>query len=533
MSTATTTDEKQPIPNQVFVGGMTPETSIQQLTKHFESLKLQPAGPPTFFQTPDGVSKGCALVPFATPEAQAAAITALSGSKLGEQALVARPDRGPRRVRREVNQDGTYLYVGNLDPDVTVTELHELFAPEGKLTYCNISRKRRSERSLGWATVRLNSDEAAQKAQESLNGKTFKERVLTVEPLKSIPRPARKPRVRKEREPRDPNLPALENVEQPAADPCVVWVGNLPFTTTEDTLRPLFAESGEVKDVVITRDKRSKESRGWGTVTFATPEAAAAAVSKLNGTTFEERAMNVQIRRGPRVRRRRQPAQAAADTQATDSEQKEKPRRRRPRRFRQPRGDGEEKPQRQRRREGKSDEGQGQTQDSQAGGEEGKGRRSRARRPRNDTQKNDQETTTVHVNAEGGEQQQKGRRRRRRRSKPADGETGDDAGQDQQAKPRRERKEPDRIVDNPACHLYVRNVPFTATADDLKAHFEKAAGPVVSATITVNTKGLSRGWGTVEMASPENATKALALDKTDFQGRSLFVRVDNRVYGAE
>jgi RNA recognition motif-containing protein len=301
MSTATTTDEKQPIPNQVFVGGMTPETSIQQLTKHFESLKLQPAGPPTFFQTPDGVSKGCALVPFATPEAQAAAITALSGSKLGEQALVARPDRGPRRVRREVNQDGTYLYVGNLDPDVTVTELHELFAPEGKLTYCNISRKRRSERSLGWATVRLNSDEAAQKAQESLNGKTFKERVLTVEPLKSIPRPARKPRVRKEREPRDPNLPALENVEQPAADPCVVWVGNLPFTTTEDTLRPLFAESGEVKDVVITRDKRSKESRGWGTVTFATPEAAAAAVSKLNGTTFEERAMNVQIRRGPRV----------------------------------------------------------------------------------------------------------------------------------------------------------------------------------------------------------------------------------------
>jgi len=63
----------------------------------------------------------------------------------------------------------------------------------------------------------------------------------------------------------------------------------------------------------------------------------------------------------------------------------------------------------------------------------------------------------------------------------------------------------------------------------LKAHFAQAAGNVKSATITVNTKGLSRGWGTVEMGSAAEAQKALALDKTDFQGRSLFVRVDNRV----
>jgi RNA recognition motif-containing protein len=74
-------------------------------------------------------------------------------------------------------------------------------------------------------------------------------------------------------------------------------------------------------------------------------------------------------------------------------------------------------------------------------------------------------------------------------------------------------------------------VPFEASADELKAHFEKNAGTVIGTTITTNSKGLSRGWGTVEMGSANEAQKALELDKTDFKGRSLLVRVDNRVRG--
>jgi RNA recognition motif-containing protein len=79
----------------------------------------------------------------------------------------------------------------------------------------------------------------------------------------------------------------------------------------------------------------------------------------------------------------------------------------------------------------------------------------------------------------------------------------------------------------------VRNVPFSASADDLKAYFEEKAGTVVQTTITVNTKGLSRGWGTVEMGSAKEAQKALELDKAEFKGRNLLVRVDNRVRGGE
>jgi len=95
---------------------------------------------------------------------------------------------------------------------------------------------------LGWATIQLGSEEEAQKAQEGLNGQAFKGRDLTVEPLRSMPRKAR---VRKEREPRDPTLPALENAEPEPVDPCVVWVGNLAWTTNEDQLRQLFQPHGE------------------------------------------------------------------------------------------------------------------------------------------------------------------------------------------------------------------------------------------------------------------------------------------------
>jgi RNA recognition motif-containing protein len=523
MSTATTADEKQPIPNQVFVGGMTPDTKVEQLTKHFESLKLTPAGAPTFFQNPEGVSKGCALVPFGSAEAADNAIKVLAGSKIGESTLTAHADRGPRKPRREVNQDSTYLYVGNLDPEIKAEELHDLF---GALTYCNISRKRRSERSLAWATVQLGSVEQAQKAQAKLNGQKYNDRVLTVEPLKSIPRPARKPRPRK-----DPASASTESAEEPTADPCIVWVGNLPFETTEENLQATFGSHGEVKEVVITRDKRTGDSRGWGTVTYATAEQAETAVKNLNDTQVENRQIHVQIRRGPRVRRRRvQPAPAAAQNTESDAKERGGPRPRR--RFRRgPRVDGEEQPRQPRRRPPRADGDEPRTAAKEPRSEgEGKGQ-GRARRPR--VERNDnQEAVTMHVAAEGGEGEVPKRRRRRRR-KPEEGgaETGGEAKQEQAPRPRRERKEPDKVVDNPECHLYLRNIPFESTAEDLKAYFEEKAGTVISAAITMNSKGFSRGWGTVEMGSSDEAQKGLALDKQEFQGRELIIRLDNRVRG--
>jgi RNA recognition motif-containing protein len=519
-------DEKQTIPNQVFVGGMTPDTSVEQLTKHFTSLKLNPVGSPTFFLNPQGASKGCALVPFGSAEDAKAAVTALEGSELAGQKLRAREDRGPRKPRRreQVNQDSTYVYVGNLDPAITSEELEALFAPFGKTQFVSISRKRRSETALGWATVQMSSEEEAQKAIEGLNGKNHNDRPLTVELLRSLPRKAR---VRKERETRDPTLPGLENAEPDVpVDPTVVWVGNLAWGTTEEALQKLFSQHGEVKEVAVTRQKRSNASRGWGTVTFATAEQAAAAVEALNGTTLEERDIEVQIRRGPRRRRRapREPRETNDETTATE----QRPRRARRRRQPRPQNTDDDQTrtnQRSRRQENKQANNESATND-----EGGKPRRRRARQPRNDSQKNEENNNTGgdQNNNADGETKTRRRRRRQRKADNADGGEGE-ANDQQERRPRAERKEPVQVVvDFPDRHIYVRNLPWEVTDEELKQLFSQC-GTVASATVTMNTKGTSRGWGTVEMSSAEEATKALSLDKQTFKNRPLIVRMDKRV----
>ena len=72
--------------------------------------------------------------------------------------------------------------------------------------------------------------------------------------------------------------------------------------------------------------------------------------------------------------------------------------------------------------------------------------------------------------------------------------------------------------------LYVGNLPFNTTSEDLQALFGKI-GPCDSASvITDRATGRSRGFGFVEMSSPGDAEKAISqLDRSDFGGRQLTV----------
>ncbi|MEN6561843.1 MAG: RNA-binding protein [Acidobacteriota bacterium] len=66
-----------------------------------------------------------------------------------------------------------------------------------------------------------------------------------------------------------------------------LYVGNLNYRTTEDALKQLFAQHGEVASVNIL------QGRGFGFVEMATPEAAQDAKGKLNGTEFDGRKLIV------------------------------------------------------------------------------------------------------------------------------------------------------------------------------------------------------------------------------------------------
>ena len=74
--------------------------------------------------------------------------------------------------------------------------------------------------------------------------------------------------------------------------------------------------------------------------------------------------------------------------------------------------------------------------------------------------------------------------------------------------------------------LYIGGIPYSSTNDDLKAHFG-AAGSVVSTQIIIDKMtNRSKGFGFVEMASDEDAQKAIAMfHDQEFQGRRLTVNV--------
>jgi cold-inducible RNA-binding protein len=81
-----------------------------------------------------------------------------------------------------------------------------------------------------------------------------------------------------------------------------LYVGNMSYDTTEDTLRTLFADVGEVESVNIITDRMSGRPKGFGFVEMATEEEAQTAISQLNGTTLDGRQIRVAEARPQRPR---------------------------------------------------------------------------------------------------------------------------------------------------------------------------------------------------------------------------------------
>lgn len=72
-----------------------------------------------------------------------------------------------------------------------------------------------------------------------------------------------------------------------------LYVGNLPYTTTEQDLQELFAGAGAVETVSVMRDMATGRARGFAFVEMATDEEAQQAISMLNERDFGGRNLTV------------------------------------------------------------------------------------------------------------------------------------------------------------------------------------------------------------------------------------------------
>jgi RNA recognition motif-containing protein len=72
-----------------------------------------------------------------------------------------------------------------------------------------------------------------------------------------------------------------------------LYVGNLPFTSTEDELRALFARHGSVDSVNVITDRETGRPRGFAFVEMSEPSAASDAIKALDGSQLGGRALKV------------------------------------------------------------------------------------------------------------------------------------------------------------------------------------------------------------------------------------------------
>lgn len=71
-----------------------------------------------------------------------------------------------------------------------------------------------------------------------------------------------------------------------------IYVGNLPFSASEDTVRTLFSQHGTVESVALVMDRDTGRPRGFGFIEMARADAARA-IQSLNGADMDGRALKV------------------------------------------------------------------------------------------------------------------------------------------------------------------------------------------------------------------------------------------------
>ena len=83
-----------------------------------------------------------------------------------------------------------------------------------------------------------------------------------------------------------------------------LFVGNLSYATTEETLRALFSQAGSVTSVELIKDRDTGNSKGFAFITMDSQSEIEKAISTFNGSMLDNRAIKVNIAK-PREERPR------------------------------------------------------------------------------------------------------------------------------------------------------------------------------------------------------------------------------------
>uniref|UniRef100_A0A5B6ZGK9 Polyadenylate-binding protein n=1 Tax=Davidia involucrata TaxID=16924 RepID=A0A5B6ZGK9_DAVIN len=208
-------------------------------------------------------SLGYGYVNYGNPQDAARALEVLNFTPLnGKPIRIMYSHRDP-----SVRKSGAgNIFIKNLDKAIDHKALHDTFSTFGNILSCKVATDS-SGQSKGYGFVQYDSEEAAQKAIEKLNGMLLNDKQVYVGPF-----------LRKQEREMAVDKTKFNNV----------FVKNLSESTTEEDLQKFFAEFGTLTSIVVMRDGDGN-SKCFGFVNFENAYDAARAVEVLNGHKIDNK----------------------------------------------------------------------------------------------------------------------------------------------------------------------------------------------------------------------------------------------------
>lgn len=221
-----------------------------------------------------GNSKGYGFVHFEDEEAANAAIENVNGMLLNDLKVFVGPhiSKKDRQSKLEqVQKIFTNVYVKNIDLETTEEELNEFFGKIGKITSLVIEKDAEGK-SKGFGFINYENHDDAAKAVETLNDVEFKGKKLYVGRAQS--KAERLEELKKQFE--------AEKLEKLTKSQGVnLFIKNLDDSINDEKLAEEFQQFGTIASAKVMLDQNGK-SKGFGFVSFSSPEEASRAISEMN-----------------------------------------------------------------------------------------------------------------------------------------------------------------------------------------------------------------------------------------------------------
>ncbi|KAE9612301.1 hypothetical protein Lal_00022164 [Lupinus albus] len=213
-----------------------------------------------------------------------------------EEDTFSEGDDEPSYNNNNNNSNELKLFVGNLPFGVDSARLAEIFEGAGDVERVEVIYDKMTGRSRGFGFVTMSSAEEVEAAVQQFNGYEVDGRELRVN---SGPPPPRDENSRYGNSRFDGNSrfgrSPPRGGDSAADNGNRVHVGNLSWGVDEGALEELFGEHGRVLEAKVIYDRETGRSRGFGFVTYSSPEEVNKAVQSLDGVDLNGRAIRVSL----------------------------------------------------------------------------------------------------------------------------------------------------------------------------------------------------------------------------------------------